>query len=272
MRLLFRITAKSRGLWGLKHNWLWGHSNRPQRETVCKGHLNLAQKSAYIWRQWKKKPENREEWHMTIQAIEDSTLYCLCVEKEKKSRNQLHWTPPKHSHSKLDENPDEGGKKEMWGSLTPLWPSTSQQMDKISSIPHEYTLFQRRHRPHTHIWSGKVSQPFHQWSPSAVSNHSENKEKKQVLFLYIDIPSPSFPSRWLFLIPSLGSCELADVDYSINSLFIYLSVHPLIDSSLPFQCRGLCYVWINSPYKGARERTAERFKPEINGKFQKSML
>lgn len=165
-----------------------------------------------------------------------------------------------------------GGKKEMWGSLTPLWLSTSQQMDKISSIPHEYTLFQRRHRPHTHIWSGKVSQPFHQWSPSAVSNHTENKEKKQVLFLYIDIPSPSFPSRWLFLIPSLGSCELADVDYSINSLFIYLSVHPSIDSSLPFQCRRLCCVWINSPYKGARERTAERFKPEINGKFQKSML
>jgi len=95
------------------------------------------------------------------------------------------------------------GKRNVWFSHSAV--STSQQMDKISSIPHEYTPFQRRHRPHTHIWSGKVSQPFHQWSPSAVSNHSENKEKKQVLFLYIDIPSPSFPSRWLFLIPSLRS-------------------------------------------------------------------
>lgn len=91
------------------------------------------------------------------------------------------------------------------------------------------------------------------------------KRKSKFFFLYIDIPSPSFPSHWLFLIPSLGSCELADVDYSINSLFIYLSVHPSIDSSFPFQC---CCVWINSPYEGAREGTAERFKPKINGKFQ----
>lgn len=204
---------------------------------------------------------------MTIQAIGDSIAY-VWKRKEKVGINCIN--PPKNILIPNEMKILMTGKRNVWFSHSAM--STSQQMDKISSIPHEYTLFQRRHRPHTHIWSGKVSQPFHQWSPSAVSNHSENKEKKQVLFLYIDIPSPSFPSRWLFLIPSLGSCELADVDYSINSLFIYLSVHLSIDSSLPFQCRRLCCVWINRPYKRARERTAERFKPGINGKFQKSML
>lgn len=159
----------------------------------------------------------------------------------------------------------------MGDSLIPLWAHHSKWTISVL-FPMNTHCFRGDTRPHTHIWSGKVSQPFHQWSPSAVSNHSENKEKKQVLFLYIDIPSPSFPSRWLFLIPSLGSYELANVDYSINSLFIYLSVHLSIDSSLPFQCRRLCCVWINRIYKGARERTAERFKAGINGKFQKSML
>jgi len=48
--------------------------NSKRRENVCKGHLNLAQKSSY------EDDEKKTPRGVLTHAITDSTLHCLCVE------------------------------------------------------------------------------------------------------------------------------------------------------------------------------------------------
>lgn len=147
------------------------------------------------------------------------------------------------------------------------WPHHSK-WTRYLSIPHEYTLFERTH---THTFGQERSLSlFISGNPQLCPITQKIKSKISFSFsfsLYIYISSHSFPSRCLFLFPSLGSCELADVDYSINSLFIHLSVHPSIDSSLLFQLRA-----DKQSVRGNERKSQRDLSPRPMGSFKINAL
>lgn len=225
------------------------------RRKGSSGYIDIYSNSSFEFDREKngeKETKKHDWWRVTI--IASAVFAQHGVERwEKAEINKDNYIKPqeKHFYFKLDENhnDDESTSEKLWKQKCEI-SLISAVTDHIRANGQDTFLFPmnthclRGDSGHTLTFTHTFGQErslslFISGNPQLCPITQKIKSKISFsfsfsLYIYISHHLPFHLTAYFSLFPSLGSCELADVDYSINSLFIHLSVHPSIDSSLLF--------------------------------------